>query len=213
MRIVVGSGDFRDLRQTELDRHVGILAAFIDRVGNDRDEPRTLSMILRSAASCPARALVLKAKDLASAGIAARLVLAKLEPDPELRQLYRSLSELSPNQPAKDLLRWARNPRLLDAHEQVTFGASMCWSGDVMRREADKRNALNLFEPQAPGTARLGLLAFEAFWAGAAVVAERRLSGPASAKPSGAYQGETGRGVAAVSTLRPSLQGWPLVRH
>jgi hypothetical protein len=213
MRIVVGSGDFRDLRQTELDRHVAILAAFIDRVRNDRDEPRTLTMILRSAASCPARALVLKAKDLAAAGIGARLVLAKLEPDPELRQLYRSLSELSPNQPAKDLLRWARNPRLLDAHEQVTYGASMCWSGDLMRRDADKRNALNLFEPQAAGTARLGHLAFEAFWAGAAVVAERRLSGPASAKPSGAYEGATGRGVTAVSTLRPSLQGWPLVRH
>jgi len=213
MRVVVGPGAFRDLRQTELDRHVAILAAFIDRVGNDRDERRTLTMILRSAASCPARALVLKAKDLAEAGIAARLVLAKLEPDPELRQLYRSLSELGPKQPAKDLLRWARNPRLLDAHEQVTYGASMCWSGDVMRRDADKRNALNLFEPQAPGTARLGHLAFEAFWADAAVVAERRLSGPASAKPSGAYGGETGRGVPTVSARRPNLQGWPLVRH
>jgi hypothetical protein len=213
MRVVVGSGDFRDLRQTELDRHVAILAAFIDRVGSDGDEPRTLTMILRTAASCPARALVLKAKDLAAAGIAARLVLAKLEPDPELRQLYRSLSELSPNQPAKDLLRWARNPRLLDAHEQVTYGASMCWSGDVMRREADKRNALNLFEPQAPGTARLGHLAFGAFWSAATIVAERRLSGPATAKPCGAYEGATGRGVTAVSALRPSLQGWPLVRH
>jgi hypothetical protein len=213
MRVVVGSGDFRDLRQTELDRHVAILAAFIDRVGSDRDEPRTLTMILRTAASCPARALVLKAKDLAAAGIAARLVLAKLEPDPELRQLYRSLSELRPNQPAKDLLRWARNPRLLDAHEQVTYGASMCWSGDVMRREADKRNALNLFEPQAPGSARLGHLAFEAFWSAATIVAERRLSGTATAKPCGAYEDTTGRGVTAVSALRPSLQGWPLVRH
>ena len=213
MRIVVESGSLGDLRQTELNRHLKILAQFVERVANNGGEPRSLTMILRSAASCPARALIAKAQDLASAGISARLVVAKLEPDQELRQLFTSLSELSPEQPAKDLIRWARNPRLLDAHEQVTYGASMCWSGDAMRRDADKRNALNLFEPTAPGTARLGRLAFEALWSAATVVAERRLSGPATAKPSGAHEGETESRVAAVSTLRPSLQGWPLVRH
>jgi hypothetical protein len=213
MRIVVGSGDFKDLRQTELDRHVGILSAFIDRVESEAAEARKLTMILRSAASCPARALVFKAKDLAEAGISARLVVARLEPDTELRQLFRSLSELSPTQPAKDLIRWARNPRLLEAHEQATYGASMCWLGDAMRRDADKRNALNLFEPHAPATARLGHLAFEAFWSAATVIAERRLAGPATAKPSGAYESERESRLTAVSPLRPRLQGWPLVRH
>lgn len=212
MRIVVDSGSPRDLNHAEIDRHLEILARFIERVEKDVGEPRGLTMILRSAASSPARALIVKAKDLTRAGVSAKLVVAKLDPAEDLHQLFKSLSQLSPEQPAKALIRWARNPRLLDAHEQVTYGTSMCWSGDAMRRDADKRNALNLFEA-ATGTARLGRLAFEALWSTASIVSERRLSGPATVKPSGAYESDAESGVAAVSTLRPSAQGWPLIRH
>ncbi len=211
MRIVVDSGSSRDLNHAELDRHLEILARFVERVERDGGEPRGLTMILRSAASSPARALIAKAKDLARAGISAKLVVAKLDPADDLHRLFNSLSQLSPEQPAKALIRWARNPRLLDAHEQVTYGTSMCWSGDAMRRDADKRNALNLLEA-ATGTARLGRLAFEAFWSTASIVSERRLAGP-TVKPSGAYEGDAESRVAAVSTLRPSAQGWPLIRH
>jgi hypothetical protein len=170
-------------------------------------------MILRSAASSAAQALIGMSERLARAGIAAKVVVAQLEPEDELRQLFASLSGLGPREPAKELIRWARNPRLLDAHEQVTYGASMCWSGDAMRREADKRNALSLFDDAAPGTVRLAQLAFEALWSASAVVAERRLLAPTTVRPSGAYEQVDESRVAAVSPLRPSLQGWPLVRH
>ena len=120
--------------------------------------------------------------------------------------------ELAPQEPASELIRWARNPRLLDAHEQVTYGETMCWSGDAMRRDADRRNALTLFDEEAPDTVRLGRLAFEALWAVSALVPERRLLGPATARPSGAYE-QAPETPVAVSTLRPSLQGWPLIRH
>jgi hypothetical protein len=56
---------------------------------------------------------------------------------------------------------------------------------------------------------RLGRLAFEALWIASALVPERRLTGPATARPSGAYQ----LSEAPITALRPSLQGWPLVRH
>jgi hypothetical protein len=82
-----------------------------------------------------------------------------------------------------------------------------------MRRDADKRNALSLVEDAAAGTLRLGHLAFKALWSASAIVAERRLIGPAPAKPSGAYEREPADNVAAVSALRPSRQGWPLIRH
>jgi hypothetical protein len=140
------------------------------------------------------------------------VLVATLEPEVELRRLYACLSELSPRDPARELIRWARNPRLLDAHEQATYGSSLCWWGDAMRREADKRNALSLFEDGSPASVRLGQLAFQALWSQSAVVAERRLIGPALPKPSGAYERDA-ETVAAMSARRPSLQGWPLIRH
>ena len=45
MRIVVGSGSSRDVKDAELDRHLEILAEFIGRVEADADEPRELTMI------------------------------------------------------------------------------------------------------------------------------------------------------------------------
>jgi len=213
MRVVVGLGTSRDLKQAELDRHLEIMSRFVERVESDSAEPRTLTMILRSVSSSASLALIGMSQDLARAGIAAKVVVANLEPEEDLRQLFTSLSELCPRESAKELIRWARNPRLLDAHEQVTFGASMCWSGDAMRREADKRNALSLFDDAGPGTVRLAQLAFEALWSASTVVAERRLLGPAMAKPSGAYEADAESHVTAVSPLRLSLQGWPLVRH
>ena len=82
-----------------------------------------------------------------------------------MRELFASLSESAPREQSADLIRWARNPRLLDAHEQVTYGDMMRWSGDPMRRDADKRNALALFDEGCSVRVRHGRLAFEALWA------------------------------------------------
>ena len=142
----------------------------------------------------------------------AKVILARLEPEDELRQLYTSLSELDPQQPSHELIRWTRNPRLLDAHEQVIYGEALCWSGDAMRRDADKRNALALFEEEAPDAVRHGRLAFAALWAQASLVPERRLVGPATARPSAAYEQLSDPSVDAAA-LRQSLQIWPLLRH
>jgi hypothetical protein len=172
----------------------------------------SLTMILRSAGSDPAKTLVGMKGALQRVGVSAKVILAKLEPEDELRQLFAALSELAPQEAASRLIRWVRNPRLLDAHEQVTYGVAMCWSGDAMRRDAEKRNALTLFDEEAPDTVRLGRLAFEALWSASALVPERRLIGPATARPSGAYE-QSSDATVAVSTVRPSPQGWPLIRH
>ncbi len=215
MRVVVGSGSLRDVGSAELDRHLDMMARFLERSGSDEaagGEAPTLTMILRSAQSTPAQALISMSEELARAGVSAKVVLARLEPEEDLRQLFASLCRLGPCEPAQELVRWARNPRLLDAHEQVTYGTSMCWSGDAMRRDADRRNGLTQFDEAAPQSARLGRLAFEALWTASAMVPERRLLGPTTARPSGAYQPVAEAG-AEVSPLRPSLQGWPLIRH
>ena len=208
MRVVVGSESLRDSKQDELRRHLQMMSRCIERA----KAGCSLTMVLRSAGSDPAKALVGMTGALEGAGVSAKLILAKLEPEHDLRQLFASLSELAPQEPAAELIRWARNPRLLDAHEQVSYGEAMCWSGDAMRRDADRRNALTLFDEEAPDTVRLGRLAFKALWAASSLVPERRLIGPATARPSGAYQPDQDAPV-AVSPLRPTPQGWPLVRH
>jgi hypothetical protein len=205
MRVVVGSESTRDFRQSELRRHLQMMSRFVEGA----KAGASLTMILRSADSDPAKAMVSMKGALQHSGVRVKVILAKIEPEDELRQLFAALSELAPQEGASELIRWARNPRLLDAHEQVTYGETMCWSGDAMRRDADKRNALTLFDEEAPDTVRLGRLAFEALWIASALVPERRLTGPATPRPSGAYQ----LSEAPITAFRPSLQGWPLVRH
>ncbi|MGH6864985.1 MAG: hypothetical protein ACREDO_02125 [Methyloceanibacter sp.] len=213
MRVVAGSGnseDSKDYRQAELDRHLAAMSRFIERARNESGAAPRFTMILRSAASVPAQALVAMKDDLSRAGANAKAILAKLEPEDDLRQFFASLSELSPAEPAKLLIRWARNPRLLDAHEQVTYGETMCWLGDAMRRDADKRNALTLFDDGASEAVRRGQLAFEALWASSAAVPTRHLAPREAARPTGTYEQVP---TSAVSPFRPNPQGWPLVRH
>jgi hypothetical protein len=210
MRLVVGSELINEFKQAELDRHLDALSGFVERARETGARAPSCNMILRSANSTPAQALIVMKDTLAAAGVQACAILAKLEPEDELRQLFHTLSALSPNAPATGLIRWARNPRLLDAHEQVTYGADMCWSGDAMRRDADKRNPLILFHMDAPDAALLAQRAFTALWGASVQVPERHLLARTGAKPSGAYEQAAD---APITALRPHVQGWPLVRH
>lgn len=61
-------------------------------------------------------------------------------------------------------LRIAKNPRLLDAHEQLVLGASASWIGDCMRREPEKRDAWECYAPDCSETARRAAVSFERLW-------------------------------------------------
>jgi hypothetical protein len=208
MRAVIEPESAGDLRELELRRHLQMMARSVERA----ESGICLTMILRSATSDPARALVAMKGALQRAGVRARAILARLDRDEELRQLCTSLSDLAPQVPAHELIRWARNPRLLDAHEQVIYGTSMSWSGDAMRREADRRNALNLFDEDAPDTVRLGRLAFAALWTASSPVPERYFNGSFATRPHGAYEQAVEQPVSASPSV-PGPQGWPLLRH
>ncbi|MGD9503214.1 MAG: hypothetical protein AB7V40_12095 [Methyloceanibacter sp.] len=197
-----------DLREVELRRHIQIMARSLEQA----EAGSSLTMVLRSPASDPAKALIGLKGALQRVGVGAKVIVARLDPEDELRQLFATLSELAPQLYASDLIRWARNPRLLEAHEQVIYGATMSWSGDAMRRDADRRNVLTLFEEDSADKARLGQLAFAALWAASSPVPERYLTGSLSARLSGTYE----QGVEAPVSLSPTApgpQGWPLLRH
>jgi hypothetical protein len=210
MRVVVGTEDSKDFRQADLDRHLDAMSRFAERARGSSGPSLCCTMILRSAASAPAQTLILMKDELMSAGVRVRVILAKLEPEDDLRQLFACLSDLAPDMPAADLIGWARNPRLLDAHEQVTYGSDMCWSGDAMRRDAGKRNPLVLFDMDAPEVAQRAQFAFKALWGATVHVPEHYLTAGVTAKPCAAYEQAPD---APITALRPNLQGWPLVRH
>jgi hypothetical protein len=209
MRVVAGSEGSKNFRQAELDQHLEAMSRFVQRA-RETNTPASCTLILRSAASAPAHVLSLMKDALAEAGIQARVILAKLEPEQDLRKLYATLTALSPEADGTTLIRWARNPRLLDAHEQVTYGHDMCWSGDAMRRDADKRNPLALFEKDAPDATLRADRAFKALWGTSVAAPAYLLDTRETAKPSGAYEQATGTPVTA---LKAPAQGWPLVRH
>lgn len=208
MRVEASSEGSKNFRQAELDRHLEAMSRLIERV-RATNTPATCTLILRSAASAPAQVVTLMKDALADAGITARVILAKLEPEQDLHRLYATLTALSPEADSAALIRWARNPRLLDAHEQAAYGHDICWSGDAMRRDADKRNALALLET-APEAALRAAHAFKALWAASVPAPARLLDVRGTAKPSGAYEQPTRAPVAA---LKRPAQGWPLVRH
>ena len=93
---------------------------------------------------------------------AMRLVFEEFKvQSPQMRLILATLPE---NDPAEELacfapieVRWAANPRFLDAHEQLVVGDTASWTGDCMRRDPEKRDAFQSFNPdctEATGWAR-----------------------------------------------------------
>jgi hypothetical protein len=61
-------------------------------------------------------------------------------------------------------VRLARDPRLLDAHEQLVLGTRTSWVGDCMRRDPLKRDAFEAFAADGQGKARRATASFERIW-------------------------------------------------
>jgi hypothetical protein len=78
-------------------------------------------------------------------------------------------------------VRWARDLRLMDAHEQLVLPPARSWTGDCMRREPAKSDAHEWFAPECPDTARRAALFFERLWGVSEPVIERLAPHPCSA--------------------------------
>lgn len=91
-------------------------------------EPRTVYMVAKSPASPVAKAIESVLGELASRGFEIHVVFAEREPEAGVRSWMKAAHSLG----------WARDARLLEAHEQLVVGRSVCWYGDAMRRDTDK---------------------------------------------------------------------------
>jgi hypothetical protein len=57
-------------------------------------------------------------------------------------------------------VRWARDPRLIEAHEQLVLGAQTCWIGDSMRRDPTKCDAFESYVEGCGEAAGCALVSF-----------------------------------------------------
>jgi hypothetical protein len=60
--------------------------------------------------------------------------------------------------------RWARHPRLIEAHEQLVLGPETCWIGDCMRRDPSRCDAYENYVEGCGEAAGCAIVSFERLW-------------------------------------------------
>lgn len=134
-----------------------------------------LMVVARSAGSPVIKALAGLAPEIQSAGYALRIIFAHLDHDALPESWERDMGGLRSD------VRWARRPRLVEAHEQLVMSPTVCWIGDCMRRDPIKCDAFETFIEGCGEAAGCAAVSFERLW----VVSEpvRRVA-PAAHVPS-----------------------------
>lgn len=120
---------------------------------------RPILVIARSAQSPVVKSIAALARDIAVAGCPVRLILAKGE------RAGLSDAFIAVQTAGLDCeVRVVRNPRLIEAHEQLVLGSRACWTGDTMRRDPAICDAYESFVDDAPVLAAAARLTFERLW-------------------------------------------------
>jgi hypothetical protein len=147
------------------------LAAFITRglegAAAAQLAPGALMAIARSIQSPLVKAIVARAPEIAAAGGTVRLMLAR----PDGLALSAALAAMRAAGLACEV-RLAGNPRLIEAHEQLTIGARIAWMGDTMRRDPTTCDAYESFVEDCPEIATAAAATFERLWRDCTPLAE-----------------------------------------
>lgn len=122
-------------------------------------EERALLVIARSARSPVVKSIAALAREIAAARCSVRIILAREDrPAPSDALIAVQAATLDCE------VRIARNPRLIEAHEQLVLGQRTCWTGDTMRRDPATCDAYESFVENAPEIATAARLTFERLW-------------------------------------------------
>lgn len=153
------------VRREDKEERLKTFIAQYFQAGVDAAGSKTWSLVARSPESPVVLALASYASQLQAAGISVQVIMSELSPP--------NSQDMTPRFPgfATDL-RLARNPRLLDAHEQLNLSATTSWVGDCMRREPAKRDAYECYAHDCPTTARWTRLAFQRLWLASELVTQ-----------------------------------------
>jgi len=121
--------------------------------GPDRT-PR-LMVVARSLDSPVIKAIAGLDQIIAAAAGSVRLILAQIDEEAH--------GQLSAMRCAHEI-RWARHPRLIEAHEQLVLGPQTCWIGDCMRRDPSKCDAFENYVEECGEAAGCAAVSFERLW-------------------------------------------------
>ena len=105
------------------------------------------------------KAIAAQAAEIVAAGYSVRMIVAQTDADAMPRGWA-----LSDAVEVDCEVRWARKPRLIEAHEQLVLGPQTCWIGDSMRREPAKCDAYETYIDDCPKTAASAMVSFERLW-------------------------------------------------
>jgi hypothetical protein len=123
----------------------------------------TITLIARSPASPPARALARNLGRFQSRPIEVKIIFAQIAPPDALSSFSQALSSACRGDPHA-MIRWAENRALLDAHERLVLGQSLCWTGDSMRRSDDSRSAFDRVDSGASAILSEASSSFASLW-------------------------------------------------
>jgi hypothetical protein len=126
-------------------------------------EQRIVTLIARSPASPPAQALAMNLSRFRPLSVEVRIIFAQIAPASAMNAVVASLNAACRQTP-ESIIRWAKNRALLDAHERLTLGRTLCWTGDSMRRSDDSRSAIDRVDDGTPFIMAEAYASFEALW-------------------------------------------------
>jgi hypothetical protein len=154
-------------REVKEDKLKAFITAHLSNIAAD-PQPATWLLIARSSNSPVVKALNALAPEIAKAQVTVRTILALLDNgagDTQATTMMLCSTEY----------RVARNPRLLEAHEQLVLSPTTAWVGDSMRREPDKRDAYECYAVDHATTAHWSTVAFNRLWAASDAIVPRGL--------------------------------------
>ena len=135
-----------------------------------------ITLIAHSPESAAARVLFdTRFLQIREAGFELRVILGDLEPNDRLAHMLAALDQLNNGVHLTACVRHAKNPCLLDAHEQMVLGGSSVWSGDSLRRAGQLKDHIQLVSENATREARLAGLSFRSIWAASCPLREATL--------------------------------------
>jgi hypothetical protein len=131
-------------------------------------------VVARSLNSPVVKALTALGDELAAVRLTVRLILAHFDQEPQ---------DWGRNVAFAHELRWARHPRLIEAHEQLVLSPEICWIGDCMRRDPEKCDAYESFVEDCGEATGCATVSFERLWQASEPLVARASLGTAPGGP------------------------------
>jgi hypothetical protein len=124
---------------------------------------RSVTLIARSPASPVAQALAINLSRFEPQSVEVGIIFAQIAPAEALNLMLQALRSACGRAP-ETIIRWAKNRALLDAHERLTLGHTLCWTGDSMRRPEDSRSVIDRVDEDDPAVLAESRASFAALW-------------------------------------------------